>query len=286
MANCAYQLTMPRQRTCCVVFASPHSGRDYPPSFLSSSVLDKRTIRSSEDAFVDLLFEAAPRFGAPLLAATAPRAYVDLNRSTEELDAALIENVRRSGTNLRVTSGLGVIPRVVSNGRSIYRAKLPRAEVEARLRNVWLPYHARLQALLDDSHDEFGQAILLDCHSMPHEAIDTISHGKLPQPDIVLGDRFGVAASSSIVERIEAAFDSAGLNVARNTPFAGAYTAHHYGHPARAQHVIQIEIDRALYMDELTIRRNANFNELKSVISQVIAEIAAFGRGTMPLAAE
>ena len=286
MAKRAYQLTMPRRQTTCVVFASPHSGRDYPPSFLSSSVLDERSIRSSEDAFVDVLFEAAPRFGAPLLAATAPRAYVDLNRSAEELDAALIEDVQRSGTNPRISSGLGVIPRVVSNGLSIYRGKLPRAEVESRLRDVWLPYHKCLQMLLNDSHNQFGQAILLDCHSMPHEAIETISHGWSPRPDIVLGDRYGAAAGSAIVERIEAAFGHAGLHVTRNTPFAGAYTTQQYGHPSRGQHVVQIEIDRSLYMDERTIRRNENFDELKSVITQIVAEIAAYGRGSMPLAAE
>ena len=286
MAKRAYKLTMPRQRTTCVVFASPHSGRDYPPSFLSSSVLDEHTIRSSEDAYVDVLFEAAPRFGAPLLAATAPRAFVDLNRSADELDAALIENVQRSGTNPRVSSGLGVIPRVVSNGLSIYRGKLPRAEVESRLSNVWLPYHTCLQSLLTESHGEFGQAILVDCHSMPHEAIETISHGRSPRPDIVLGDRFGAAAGPAIVARIEAAFGNAGLQVTRNTPFAGAYTTQQYGHPSRGQHVVQLEIDRSLYMDEVTICRKENFHELKSVITQVIAEIAAYGRRRMPLAAE
>jgi N-formylglutamate deformylase len=286
MAQVAYQLTMPRARTTCLVFASAHSGRDYPASFLSSTVLDEHTIRSSEDAFVDVLFAAAPRFGAPLLAATAPRAFVDLNRSAEELDAALIEDVRRTGANPRVSSGLGVIPRVVSNGLSIYRGKLPRTEVEARLRQVWRPYHTRLQALLDESHEQFGQAILLDCHSMPHEAIETISQGRTERPDIVLGDRFGAAAGSEIVEQVEAAFVHAGLQVTRNTPFAGAFTAQHYGHPSRNQHVIQIEIDRSLYMNERTIRRNDNFDELKSILTQVIAEIAAFGRASMPLAAE
>ena len=286
MARIAYKLTMPRARTTCVVFASPHSGRDYPASFLASTVLDEHTIRSSEDAFVDELFAAAPRFGAPLLAATAPRAFVDLNRSAEELDAALIEDVRRTGANPRVSSGLGVIPRVVSNGLSIYRGKLPRAEVEARLRHVWLPYHARLEALLQDCHEQFGQAILLDCHSMPHEAIETISHARDKRPDIVLGDRFGAAAGSEIVERIEAAFVHAGLHVTRNTPFAGAFTAQHYGQPSRNQHVIQIEIDRSLYMHERTILRNENFDELKRILTQVIAEIAAYGRASMPLAAE
>jgi N-formylglutamate deformylase len=277
---------MPRERTTSVVFASPHSGRNYPKTFLNRSILDAHVIRSSEDAFVDVLFGAAPRFGAPLLTATAPRAYVDLNRSSEELDPALIQYMRSTGVNPRVSSGLGVIPRVVANGRSIYSGKLPRSEVDKRLRNVWHPYHKKLQKLLTESIEMFEEAILVDCHSMPHEAIEVINQSGKTRPDVVLGDRYGAAADSLLVDRIEAAFVSAGLVVARNSPFAGAYTAQYYGRPSRGQHVVQIEIDRSLYMDEATIKPNENFDELKATITQVIAEISASGRGEMPVAAE
>jgi N-formylglutamate amidohydrolase len=280
------QLVMPHTRTTSVVFASPHSGRNYPKSFLNRSILDSHVIRSSEDAFVDVLFGAAPRFGAPLLTATAPRAYVDLNRSSEELDPALIQYLRSTGVNPRVSSGLGVIPRVVANGRSIYSGKLPRSEVDRRLRNVWHPYHKKLQKLLAESIDLFDEAILVDCHSMPHEAIEVINQSGKARPDVVLGDRFGAAADSLLVDRIEAAFVSAGLIVARNSPFAGAYTAQYYGRPSRGQHVVQIEIDRSLYMNEATIKPNDNFDELKAIITQVIAEISASGRGEVPMAAE
>jgi N-formylglutamate deformylase len=286
MSKQPYTLTEPPVRTTNVVFASPHSGRDYPWTFLRNSVLDERAIRSSEDAFVDLLFADAPSFGAPLLAATAPRAFIDLNRSAEELDPALIEDVRRTTHNPRVTSGLGVIPRVVANGRSIYHGKLPLAEAHARLRDYWRPYHERLQQLLDDTRRDMGEVILIDCHSMPHEAIDSIGATGVLHPEIVLGDRFGAAAGPDIVERIEAAFATAGLRVARNAPFAGAFTAQHYGRPSRGQHVIQIEIDRALYMNERLIRPSGNFQAFQALMRSVIAEIADIGRQEIPLAAE
>ena len=281
-----FKVQMPRVQTTSVVFASPHSGRNYPRSFLSRSVLDERVIRSSEDAFVDVLFDAAPRFGAPLLTAVAPRAYVDLNRSHEELDPALIQGVRQQSSNPRVSSGLGVIPRVVANGRAIYDGKLRRGEANDRLNNVWHPYHARLQGFLADNRREFGEAILIDCHSMPHEAIESIGRTGSHKPDVVLGDRFGAAASANVVEWIEAAFDRAGLSVARNVPFAGAYTAQHYGRPSRNQHVVQVEIDRALYMNESTIEPNEHFDDLKAVLTQVIAEVVGVGRQELPLAAE
>ncbi|WP_372891623.1 N-formylglutamate amidohydrolase [Rhodosalinus sp.] len=289
MPEAAYHIELPVRRTSCVVFASPHSGRDYPDALLRRTVLDDLSVRSSEDAYVDRLFDCAPEFGAPLLAAGAPRAYVDLNRSAEELDPALIEGVRRGGHNPRVTSGLGVIPRVVANGRAIYRGKLTRDEAERRIAGVWRPYHAELQRQLAEAHRNHGMAVLIDCHSMPHEAVDGIARAGVRRPDIVLGDRFGSSAAAEVVDRVEAAFVAAGLKVVRNAPFAGAYVAQHYGRPSRAQHVVQVEIDRAIYMDERAICPNADFDAFRALLRDVVAEIAALGgagEATVPLAAE
>ncbi|MEW2919725.1 N-formylglutamate amidohydrolase [Ruegeria sp. ANG10] len=286
MPNAPYVLDMPARRTSCVVFSSPHSGRSYPETLLNRTVLSENVIRSSEDAFVDQLFSAAADFGAPLISAVLPRAYLDLNRSAEELDPALIQGARRSGHNPRVASGLGVIPRVVANGRAIYRGKLTMDEARLRIDTCWRPYHARLKSLLAESLDAFGQAILIDCHSMPHEAVAMACNAKSKRPDVVLGDRFGASASIEVVDRIEAAFVSAGLNVARNAPFAGAYVTQTYGRPARHQHAVQIEVDRALYMDEANIVPNENFTLFQEILRDIIQEIASIGDDPVRLAAE
>ncbi|MCA0938967.1 N-formylglutamate amidohydrolase [Salipiger pacificus] len=286
MPKVAYHLDLPETPSSAVVFASPHSGRDYPWSFLRGTILDETLIRSSEDAFVDRLFDCAPQFGAPLLRAGAPRAFLDLNRSSDELDPALIEGVRRTGHNPRVASGLGVVPRVVANGRAIYSGKLPLAEAERRIGLYWKPYHSRLQALLDAAKGQFGESILIDCHSMPHEAVDSVLRRGGARPQIVLGDRFGASAAPEIVELVEQAFCRAGLVVARNAPFAGAFTTMHYGRPSRRQHAIQIEIDRALYMDEVAIKPNGNFHAFRRLLRGVIAEVAAIGHREQRLAAE
>jgi len=286
MTENAYQLSLPVRRSTPVVFSSPHSGCDYTTTFRQRSRLDALSLRSSEDAFVDRLFASAPQAGAPLLSARAPRAWIDLNRSPEELDPALIEDVPRQPHNPRISSGLGVIPRVVSAGRPIYDGKLSRAEAEDRLHRHWHPYHAALRDLLDDSHRLFGEAILIDCHSMPHEAIEAQARPGVPPPDVVLGDRFGAAADRVIVDRVAAAFTTAGLRVVRNTPFAGAYIAQAYGRPSRRQHVIQIEIDRALYMDEARLAPRSDFDRFATLIAGIVADITDIGRNALPLAAE
>lgn len=286
MPKSAYDVIKPATDRSCVVFASPHSGRDYPWSFLRASVLDEHTIRSSEDAFVDQLFECAPVFGAAFIKAGAPRAFVDLNRAKDELDPALIEGVRRRGHNPRIASGLGVIPRVVANGRAIYRGKLGGDEARRRIALYWEPYHQKLQALLDEAHQRHGQAVLIDCHSMPHEAMDGVVRSGVKRPDVVLGDRFGAAASGDVVDRVEAAFASAGFVVTRNAPFAGAYITQAYGRPGRAQHAVQVEIDRSLYMNETLIRPNGDFEQVQTALREVVAEVALIGQGRVPLAAE
>ncbi|SMY09020.1 N-formylglutamate amidohydrolase [Flavimaricola marinus] len=278
MTHAAFELSRPIRRDTSVVFASPHSGRAYLPEFLGAASLDEHEIRSSEDAFVDALFAPASLHGAPFLAASAPRAYVDLNRAPEELDPALIEGIRRVAHNPRIASGLGVIPRVVANGRAIYRGKIGLDEVHMRINRYWRPYHDQLQTLLDESHAQFGEAILIDCHSMPHEALDAVSSHNELRPDVVLGDRFGAAAANSVIERVEAAFAGAGLRVARNTPFAGAYITQHYGRPSRRQHAVQIEIDRSLYMNERRLEPNADYEAFCALLNDVIAEVVAIGR--------
>ncbi|MBB04011.1 MAG: N-formylglutamate amidohydrolase [Pseudooceanicola sp.] len=285
MTTPGFDLHLPTRLTTSVVFASPHSGRDYSEAFLSMSVLDARSIRSSEDAFVDELFMPAVACGAPLLAARVPRAYVDLNRGADELDPAIIENVRRSGHNPRVASGLGVIPRVVSNGRAIYRGKLGMNVAQQRLMEYWYPYHRALRGRIDTALETFGEAILIDCHSMPREAVDSVARVGTRRPDVVLGDRFGAAASGEVVDRVEAILTGAGLSVARNAPFAGAFVTQQYGRPSRRQHALQLEIDRSLYMDERTITPRADFAAFQQVIATVVAQLTEIGRA-MPLAAE
>jgi N-formylglutamate deformylase len=260
------------------VFASPHSGRAYPAWFLDRIALDGHTVRSSEDAYVDQLFSCAPQMGAPLLQADAPRAFVDLNRSADELDPALIEGVRRIGHSPRVASGLGVIPRVVANGRAIYSGKIPLSEARQRIETYWRPYHTALSGQLDESHALFGQAILIDCHSMPHEAMDSVVRKGQPRPQVVLGDRFGASAGSGVMDAVHEAFAGAGLVVARNTPFAGAFTTQHYGRPARGRHAIQVEIDRALYLDESAVQPNADFAAFQTLLAGVVARLVDIGR--------
>ncbi|MGY6409754.1 MAG: N-formylglutamate amidohydrolase [Alkalilacustris sp.] len=283
-----FDLLRPANPRSCVIFASPHSGRDYRPEFLMRTALDPLALRSSEDAFVDRLFGAAPDCGATLLSARLPRAWIDLNRHPAELDPALIEGLGRVTLTPRINAGLGVVPRVVSGGRAIYRGKIPLAEAEDRIATAWQPYHSRLAALIDETCARFGQAVLIDCHSMPHDAIETSLRGGGTRPQVVLGDRFGAAAAPGVTARVEAAFAATGLKVVRNTPFAGAYVAEHYGRPAQGVHVVQVEIDRALYMDETRVAPLPDFTRVQRALSGVVARLAAMGAGEdgLPLAAE
>jgi N-formylglutamate deformylase len=286
MSDESFKYIAPQRQSTNMVFCSPHSGRQYSNEFLQNSILDSQQIRTSEDAFVDDLFDCAPEMGAPLLIANAPRAYVDLNRGADELDGALIQGVNKNITNPRVTSGLGVIPRVVAYGQTIQSGKMTITQAHARLDDVYFPYHAKLKQVLDQTRDKYGQAILVDCHSMPHSATaDMIVRGNA-RPDIVLGDRFGASCSKAVLSSVEQAFQRHGFSVSRNVPFAGAYIVQQYGRPSAGQHALQIEIDRSLYMDETQIVKNENFAHTQARIRAVVQELCLLRTDELPIAAQ
>lgn len=281
-----YQLYLPESESSCAIFNSPHSGSEYPQDLLNNSDLDLHEIRSSEDVFVDELFSASVGFGAPLLTARFPRAYVDLNRAMDELDPAVVHGAPRRGTNPRIAAGLGVIPRVVSEGRAIMRGKISFAEAENRLAIAYHPYHQALSDLIAKHFSKFGAAILCDCHSMPHEALASVPPVAGQRPDVILGDRFGASCDYQIVDAVAAAFAGAGFVVARNAPFAGGFITQHYGRPSQNVHAIQIEIDRSLYMDEVKLLRSASFERVKTRLETVIRQLCAMGPMGLHLAAE
>lgn len=282
----SYTLSEPEALTSAAVFSSPHSGSNYPAELIARTRLTLSRLRASEDALVDRLFAAAPQNGAPLIAAKAPRAWLDLNRGPGELDPALIEGVEATGLNQRIAAGLGVVPRVVAESEAIYVGKLTLAEARERIRAVHEPYHARLDRLLMRARDRFGMALLFDCHSMPSEALNAAPRVRGRVPEVVLGDRFGASAARSAVVLTQEAFERAGFFVARNAPFAGGYITQRYGRPSRGTHAIQIEIDRGLYMDQRRIEPLPDFPAFCARLSAVVAELTAIGEQGLALAAE
>ena len=268
----AVSVAEPYRPTSATVFSSPHSGRYYPEAFRRLSRLDDTALRASEDAYVDDLFAAAPRYGAPLVAARFPRAFTDVNRAEDELDPALIARyTSRRPRTLRVSAGLGVIPRIVAENTPIYDGKLTLRDVEARIECCYRPYHRRLAAALDRASARHGIALLIDCHSMPSDT----SRRRGRRAEIVLGDCYGASAGGDVSDAAFALFRGAGFRVARNATFAGGYITQRYGNPRMGIHALQIEIDRALYLDQKRIAPNANYGALKRILDPIVAELAA-----------
>jgi N-formylglutamate amidohydrolase len=275
---------LPVEQTMAVVFASPHSGADYPRDFLAASRLNLLTLRRAEDCFVDELFADAPIMGAPLLRARFPRAYIDPNREPYELDPAMFAEplpAYANTTSPRVVAGLGTIARLVGNGEEIYAGKLNFAEVRGRLERCYRPYHKTLRDLVERTKRRFGFCVLIDCHSMPSVGAPMERDAGRERVDFVLGDRYANSCGRLIVERVEGTLRDLGYAVARNHPYSGGYVTEHYGRPAEGVHALQIEINRGLYMDELAIRRAPGFAGLRQRLSSLIAELTSIGDEVM-----
>lgn len=255
-----------------LVFASPHSGRDYPDDFVAAARLDRLRLRRSEDCYVDELFAAAPAHGATLVAATFPRVFCDPNREAWELDPGMFADALPDWVNTasaRAGAGLGTIARVVGTGETIYRGKLSFAEAQVRVAATWQPFHAALREAVERARRRFGACLLVDCHSMPEASMPPRR-----RTDVVLGDAHGTACDPALMRRMEELLTQEGLSVRRNDPYAGGYITRHYGRPRERVHALQIEVNRALYMDEATLERSAGFESLRLRLSRLVAYLA------------
>lgn len=271
------------------VVGVPHAGRQYPRHFVEMSRLSAQALRRSEDAFVDLLCADVPELGVPVLGATFPRAFLDVNREPYELDPRMFDGKLPAFINtrsMRVAGGLGTIPRVVGDGQDIYIRRIPAREALQRIEALYKPYHGALLGLVNRTRARFGSCVLLDMHSMPSSGLDE-DGGR--RPDIILGDRFGTSASAAIVDHAEAALRGAGLTVSRNRPYAGGHITEHYGLPRSGVHAVQVEINRGLYMDETRIEPLPQFDAVRAALASGLfgmfrawtAELSPF-----PMAAE
>jgi len=245
-----------------VLFNSPHSGSAYPREFLKLSRLDIATLRRSEDSFVDELVAGVVRQGYPLMRAHFPRCFVDVNREPYELDPRMFDGRLPSFANtrsMRVAGGLGTVARVVGDAQEIYDRRIPVDDALNRIETLYKPYHRALRRLFTRLHCDFGAAILVDCHSMPSSAGN---RDERPRPEFVLGDRYGTSCVGVVAETVERALRGMGYTLSRNKPYAGGFITEHYGNPAAGLHAIQLEINRALYMDERRYERASGFMRL------------------------
>lgn len=275
----AIDILSPIEQRVPFVFASPHSGSIYPPAFVRTSALDPLTLRRSEDIYVDQIFSIATDFGAPLVRALFPRAFLDPNREPYELDQSMFMDKLPPYVNSHspmVASGLGTIAKIVSTGVNIYTCKLLFSEAKQRIDAFYFPYHSILAELVKTTQQRFGYCVLIDCHSMPsvpERDIIEADSDLLKQADIVLGDCFGLSCARPFMLAAEQALQACGYLVTRNRPYAGGYTTRRYGQPTRRLHALQIELNRKLYVDESTYQPLPGLVMLKQAITTMIAAL-------------
>jgi N-formylglutamate amidohydrolase len=284
----AYTIVEPVVQTVPFVFCSPHSGRQYPSPLTRATRLDPLSLRRSEDCYVDELLAGVGALGAPMIAARFPRAYLDVNREAFELDPALFTEPMpdfANTTSLRVVGGLGTIPRIVADGEDIYRESPTLAAAMVRIELLYRPFHAALSDLVERTRRRFGQAVLVDCHSMPSTPAGGEPGGG-QRPDFVIGDRFGSSCDGRVTRALRQALGARSANVQLNRPYAGGFITEHYGQPYRGVHAIQLEINRGLYLDEQTLERASGFGALAVGLGDAFARmILDIARDLAPAAA-
>lgn len=259
-----------------LVFASPHSGRWRPGDMGEVANLSQMTLRSAEDVGVDALIGGGPSRGVPLISGQVSRTYVDLNRAAEELDAELIAGLPATTATAKVAAGYGVIPRKAGDGTDLYDRRLSLAEARLRLESVHAPYHQALEALIEAARVRHGFALLIDWHSMPSRAVGGVMSARGRRGvDVILGDRHGSSCRGGVTRRVRALLEAQGWRVGLNTPYAGGYSTARWGRPDEGFQAIQIELNRALYLDEATLEPSSDYGRVAKALDRVIAGLAA-----------
>src|SRR3981081_890298 len=270
-----FEIVAPAQWRAPIIFNSPHSGSVYPHDFLNASRIDLTALRRSEDSFMDELIGGLSDHGFPIVRVNFPRSYVDVNREPYELDPRMFLGRLPSFANtrsMRVAGGLGTIPRVVGDGQEIYRERLTVDDALGRIEALYKPYHRALRRLINKAHQAFGTVVVVDCHSMPSIGV---SRDEPRRPDVVIGDRYGTSCAPLLPDTVEQIMASLGYSIGRNKPYAGGFHTEKYGNPASGLHTIQLELNRAIYMDERRRERGARFNRVIADFAVLADALAA-----------
>ncbi len=284
-----FEIVEPAHWRAPIIFNSPHSGSVYPPEFLNASRIDLAALRRSEDSFMDELIADLSDRGFPTVRVNFPRSYVDVNREPYELDPRMFTGRLPSFANtrsMRVAGGLGTIPRVVGDGQEIYRERLSVDDALGRIEALYKPYHRALRRLINKAHQAFGTVILVDCHSMPSVGV---SRDEPRRPDIVIGDRYGTSCAQLLPDVVEDIMSGLGYSIGRNKPYAGGFITEHYGNPASGLHTVQLELNRAIYMDERRRERGPRFAQVAAdfaALADALAQVPLGDLGPFQAAAE
>jgi N-formylglutamate deformylase len=272
----SYVLIQP-QKTVPLVMDSPHSGIHYPDDFNYACPL--ASLRFVEDTHVDTLWSVGPNLGVSLLAANAPRSYIDCNRSLEDMDPVMVEGgwpaqVRDS---LRTGMGNGLIWRNVRRDLPIYSGKLSQQAVRNRIGDYYLPYHDALKQMIDKVHQEHQAVWHLNLHSMPANVYERLGMASdKPAADFVLGDRDGTSCAPEFTELVEGLLLKLGYSVSINDPYKGQEIVAMHGQPGRNRHSLQVEIRRDLYMNEQTREPNAGFEMLRADLALLTKDLVEY----------
>ncbi len=255
-----FRVTDPVGPRAPLLLGVPHAGRVYPGDFRFSCPVE--LLRQTEDSFVDELVVDAGRHGATVLTALFPRALIDVNRALSDLDPAVVDGIwpEPLQPSIRTLQGLGLIRRLCKGGVPMYDAPLSLAEIDQRIRQYYHPYHQAMAAQITTLQRRFDEVWLIDCHSMPSGGFD---EGGL-RADFVLGDRDGTTCDPGFTTLAAGLLRDMGYSVAINDPYKGVEILQRYGQPARRQHALQLEINRALYLDETRCVKTAGFERLRA----------------------
>lgn len=257
-----------------LVFDSPHSWGQWPEGGTPTQA-PAHALATTWDAWIDELWATAAQGRAPVLAARFHRSFIDANRARDDIDTGLLdgpwpEPLSPGAACLR---GMGLIRRLALPDVPMYAAPLPVAEVRARITDYYDPYHQTLADLIEAAHANFGLSVHIDCHSMKSVGNGMNVDAGQARPDMVVSNLAGRTSDAFLLRWVVQHLRSLGYRVQANHPYQGAELVRRHGRPAEGRHSLQIEINRAVYMNEARLERHDGFERLARDLGTLVATL-------------
>ncbi len=252
------------------IVTMPHSGEKVPDQCDWLKALPEEILMCDVDRYIDVLYEKnLELLDIPFVKTEWHRYAVDLNRIPEDVDAdSVIGSNNKSGLHSR-----GYHWVTTTQGDQLMRRPISIKQHSDLTNLIYEPFHKDIRKLYDQFKKDNAVIYHLDAHSMP--SVGTSMHKDPGQrrADIVVSDCLGKSCGTAYKDLVIKAYINSGFTVGYNWPYMGGRVTEQYGHPNLGQQVLQVELNRDLYMNEVSKKIKPDYVEVQKKIFEALETI-------------
>ena len=259
----------------------PHSGRQIPQEAYWLTKLPHSILMCDVDAFVDELYlTVLKKLHIPFIVFKWHRYAVDANRFQTDISSNTVERAEELLKTLYKNREFGqknpsdIHWHKNTKGFLLIKKAIPQKTHKLLMRKYLSPFHEKLIRKFESFKQKgYKKVYLMDLHSMPSRGSAFHKDRGSFRKDIVIGDNRGKSCSKKFTDLALESFQQAGFKTALNRPYKGGALTCFYGQPHKGREVLQVELNRKLYMDEKTKKKNRHYKTIQIKLDLAVQRI-------------